>query len=63
MGVVVRIVAKRKRFQKEYEKSWTDEKFLIKAIVQSSPITFLLEDFTKEAVIGSFYAEELQHVA
>ena len=63
VGDVVRIVAKRKRFQKEYEKRWTVEKFRIKALVRSSPITYLLEDSEKEAVLGSFYAEELQHVA
>lgn len=63
VGDVVRIVAKRKRFQKEYEKRWTVEKFRIKAIVRSSPITYLLEDSEKEAVLGSFYTEELQHVA
>ena len=62
VGDVVRIVAKRKRFQKEYEKRWTDEKFRIKAIVKSVPITYLLEDLSKEAVLGSFYKEELQHV-
>ncbi len=62
VGDVVRIVAKRKRFQKEYEKRWTTEKFRIKAVVKSVPITYLLEDLSKEAVLGSFYKEELQHV-
>ena len=62
VGDVVRIVAKRKRFQKEYEKGWTVEKFRIKAIVKSVPITYLLEDLSKKAVLGSFYPEELQHV-
>ena len=62
VGDVVRIVAKRKYFQKEYEKRWTEEKFRIKAVVKSVPITYLLEDLSKEAVLGSFYKEELQHV-
>ena len=62
VGDVVRIVAKRKRFQKEYEKGWTVEKFRIKTIVKSVPITYLLEDLSKKAVLGSFYPEELQHV-
>ena len=62
VGDKVRIIAKRKRFQKESEKGWTDEKFLIKAVVQSTPVTYLLEDLSKEPVLGTFYAEELQHV-
>jgi len=62
VGDKVRITVKRKQFQKEYEKSWTDEKFLIKAIQPTVPVTYLLEDLSKEEVLGSFYREELQHV-
>ena len=62
VGDVVRIVSKRKRFQKEAEKGWTVEKFRIKEIVYSSPITYLLEDLSEEPILGTFYAEELQHV-
>ena len=43
-------------------KYFSDEKFRIKTIVKSVPITYLLEDFSKKAVLGSFYPEELQHV-
>lgn len=62
VGDNVRIVAKRKKFQKEYKQGWTDEKFLIKAVKQTTPNTYLLEDLSKEPILGSFYAEELQHV-
>ena len=62
VGDKVRITVKRKQFQKEYEKGWTDEKFLIKAIQDTVPVTYLLEDLSKEPVLGSFYREELQHV-
>ena len=62
VGDVVRITSERKTFQKEYEKGWTDEKFLIKAIKIGSPITYTLEDLSGEVLLGSFYAAELQHV-
>ena len=62
VGDKVRITAERKKFQKEYEKGWTVEKFSIKTIKYGSPITYLLEDLSGETVLGSFYGEELQHV-
>ncbi len=63
IGNKVRITSVRKTFQKEYEKGWTDEKFLIKGIRYGSPITYTLEDFSGEPLLGSFYTEELQHVS
>ena len=62
VGDKVRITARRKQFQKEYEKGWTDEKFLIKGVQDTIPVTYLLEDLSQEPVLGSFYKEELQHV-
>lgn len=62
VGDIVRIFGERKRFQKEYEKGWTTEKFRIKEIVYSSPVTYLLEDLKNEPILGTFYTEELQHV-
>ena len=63
VGDMVRIVAKRKTFQKEYEKGWTREKFLIKAVKYTTPIVYLLEDLFGEPILGTFYANELQNVA
>ena len=63
VGDLVRIVAKRKTFQKEYEKGWTHEKFLIKAVKYTTPIVYLLEDLSGEPILGTFYANELQNVA
>ena len=62
VGDKVRITSERKTFQKEYEKGWTNEKFHIKAVKYGSPITYMLEDLSGETLLGSFYAEELQHV-
>ncbi len=62
IGDKVRITSERKTFQKEYEKRWTNEKFLIKALKYGSPTTYMLQDLSGEPLLGSFYAEELQHV-
>ena len=63
VGDTVRIVSERKRFQKEYEKGWTLEKFRIKAVKYTVPIVYLLEDLSGEPILGTFYANELQNVA
>ena len=61
VGQQVRIISYRRAFQKEYEERWTQEIFRIKAIQDTNPITYLLEDLNKESVLGSFYTEELQN--
>lgn len=58
----VRIIAKRRTFGKEFEGQWTKEIFRIKVIQLTNPITYLLEDSRKEAILGSFYEAELQNV-
>ncbi len=63
VGDLIRITSERKTFQKEYEKGWSEEKFLIKVVKYGSPTTFMLEDLSGEVLLGSFYAEELQHVS
>ena len=62
VGQKVRIIADRKRFSKEYEVRWTNEVFRIKAINETNPVTYTLEDGKKEAILGSFYEAELQNV-
>lgn len=62
VGQKVRIFAQNNKFSKEYEGRWTTEKFYIKAVKDTQPITYSLEDLDKEPVLGSFYREELQYV-
>ena len=61
-GNSVRIVAFRRFKQKEYEKSWTSEIFTINTVLDTDPFTYTIQDQKGEIVLGSFYAEELQHV-
>ncbi len=63
VGDRVRITAKRTFLQKEYKKGWTDEIFVINRVQQTKPITYILEDESKEVLTGGFYAEELQNVS
>ena len=62
VGQKVRITSYKKTFSKEYEGRWTSEIFYIKAVQDTKPLTYLLEDRNKETVVGSFYSEELQNV-
>lgn len=63
VGETVRILVYKGKFDKESKHTWTSEVFRIKTVKKSSPITYLIEDLEGEEVQGSFYAEELQHVA
>ena len=58
----VRKIKKKKRFEKEYKPSWTDEIFIINKLNSTNPITYTLIDENCEDIIGSFYQEELQNV-
>ena len=60
---LVKITNIRKTFQKEAERTWTDENFVIKAKLNTKPVTYYLQDLNGEDIAGSFYFEELQHVS
>ena len=62
VGERVRILIKKEQFKKEFEKSWTEEIFIIKKIQNTNPITYIIEDQAGEEIIGGFYAEELQQI-
>ena len=62
VGDSVRILIKKDLFKKEFEKSWTDEIFLINKVQNTNPITYLIKDHIGEDILGGFYAEELQSV-
>ena len=44
VGQKVRIISAREKFSKEYETRWTEEIFRIKAVQETKPVTYLLED-------------------
>ena len=62
-GDLVRISVERGPFRKGYLEGWSEEIFIIKAIVAGGSVTvFKLMDQNNEELKGTFYPEELQKV-
>ena len=51
---------KRKLFDKAFKPNWTEEIFVINEMLNTKPVTHRLVDLQGEAVMGSFYEQELQ---
>jgi len=62
VGDKVRISIEKTTFQKRYEQLWTEEIFSISHAINSNPIVYKIEDYSREAIKGTFYREELQKV-
>lgn len=60
IGDFVRISKYKHVFSKGYTANWTTEIFRIRKIQQTTPITYLLVDYSGENINGTFYAEELK---
>ena len=60
VGDEVRIIKKKKVFEKGYTTRWTEEIFTIKEIRDTDPITYKLQDLEEEEIKGTFYEPELQ---
>ena len=60
VGDEVRIVKKKKTFEKGYTPNWTEEVFTISEIKDTKPPTYQIEDKNGEEIQGSFYEAELQ---
>ena len=60
VGDEVRIIKKKKVFEKGYTTRWTEEIFTIKEIQDTNPITYKLSDLQGEEIRGTFYEPELQ---
>jgi hypothetical protein len=64
IGEFVRISGLKHPFRKGYWGSWTEEIFIVKDIKRHAEprLIYILEDWSKQPVIGTFYEEELQSV-
>lgn len=60
VGDYVRISKYKAEFQKGYTPNWSTEIFRIKKVYETNPVTYIIEDQRKQAILGSFYKEELQ---
>lgn len=61
-GDIVRISKYRAVFDKMYEKSFTDEHFIVTECVPREPVVYKLRDIQGEIIKGTFYEKELQRV-
>jgi len=60
IGDKVRIVKKKKTFEKGYFPNWTEEIFIISSVKDTKPPTYTIHDLQGESIKGSFYEAELQ---
>jgi len=60
VGDRVRIVKKKKTFEKGFTPSWTEELFTVSNVKPTKPVTYSIEDTKGEEIQGTFYEPELQ---
>ena len=60
IGDRVRIIKKKRAFEKGFTPNWTEELFTIETIKNTQPVTYTLVDTKGEHIRGAFYTEELQ---
>ena len=60
VGDTVRIIKKKKMFEKGFTPNWTEELFTVVDVKPTKPITYKIKDKNDEEVKGSFYEQELQ---
>lgn len=60
VGELVRIIKKKKQFEKGYTTNWTEEVFTIVEVKKTRPYTYRIKDTKDEVIKGSFYELELQ---
>ena len=60
VGDSVRIMKKKRMFEKGFTPNWSEELFTIEEVKPTKPITYKIKDKNSEEVKGSFYEQELQ---
>ena len=60
VGDKVRIVKKKKTFEKGFTPNWTEEVFTITQVKKTKPPTYVIQDTKGEEIHGTFYEPELQ---
>ena len=59
---IVLISKNKMPFEKGYAQSWSEEKFRVKSVNYTNPITYTLVDMNNAQLFGGFYNEELQKI-
>ena len=60
IGDRVRILKKKKTFEKAFTPNWTEELFIVKGARLTKPVTYNIKDHKGETIKGSFCRQELQ---
>ena len=60
VGDRVRIFKWKDKFEKGYRGYWSKEIFKIKEVLNTTPVTYKIQDLDGETIHGSFYSSELQ---
>jgi hypothetical protein len=60
VGDIVRISKQKALFEKGYTRNWSTELFTIKKVKITNPVSYLLEDYNNQPILGAFYEPELQ---
>lgn len=60
VGDSVRITRQKSVFQKGFEQTYSYEIFQISKVKPTNPVTYEIEDLTRQTIKGSFYESELQ---
>ena len=61
IGDNVRIIKKKKIFDKGYTERWGEEVFKMYKIKLTIPVTYKITDYNGEGIQGSFYQQKLQN--
>jgi transposase InsO family protein len=61
-GDWVRITKTRTAFQRGYTPNWSVEVFRVSSILPTTPVTYTIQDWGGENILGSFYEQELQKI-
>ena len=62
VGDDVRISKNKGLFEKGYKENWSEEVYTVTEVLPRTPVVYRIKDSQNEALIGTFYAEELQKV-
>jgi hypothetical protein len=62
VGDSVRVTRKRTLFQRGYEQTHSYEIFTVSKVLQTYPITYKIQDYKSNEILGSFYTGEIQLV-
>ena len=59
-GDRVRLAKLKRHFEKGYTPNWTEEVSVVDQILPIQPVIYKIQDLADEAIVGSFYEQQMQ---